>query len=232
MNDLRELRSLRRHFTDRPELTGVWPEYFRSDEYQTRCDVLCKDPRALARLTIALLKHIALDPQQGERVEDFLAEPAEGPYIVNLHFYRIVNMVGSFELPADAPEVSELKAGIAENLASRKFKAAKMHRRLEARNMKRFHRIARRAREAFQAYYDAEHAKAPPTSHYQRRREFEKQLRERADEVYKSVYQPLYDRLTGRLRAVGEQAYDPEYRGAYTDVLIKFAKTYVAPDVE
>lgn len=230
MNELKELRSLRAHFLSKPECEDPLAEYFRSEEFAAQLDALAKDPKALVQLTVYQLQHVALDPVAGSTVEEHLPGPeADGQYIVDLKLNRTINLVGAFTLPAEALEVEELKRAIAENLGSRKFKAAQAHRRLEARNIARFRRIAKVANEAVRAFQAAELQKAPPKTRFDEHRAFMKDLRERTKEVYESTYRPLFDRLTGRVRCVGRAAFDEGFDGAPTDALIEFAKRYIAP---
>jgi hypothetical protein len=185
----------------------------------------------LARLTICLILNVALCPRAGTTLEEFMRLPSEQAesFYVALQFNRLVNFIGAFELAVDAPEVAPLKQAIEANLASRKFKAARMHRRLEQRNMKRFHRITKVANTAVATFREQEQKKAPYISEHLARETFDRELRERAKALYEEVYRPLHDRLTWRVHAVGKMAFDREYRGSYPEILSAFTRRYLLP---
>ena len=231
MSDLRELRALHAYFSQHPELNDELAEYCRSDEFLRQLDAISTSPAELARLTICLLGHVALCPRSGTTLESILPLPSEQAenFYVALQFNRLVNFIGTFELAVDAPEVAQLKRAVEANLASRKFKAAQMHRRLEQRNMKRFCRITKVANTAVAAFREQEQQKAPYISEHLARETFDRELRERCKALYEEVYRPLHDRLTGRVRAVGQQAFDQDYRGSYQEIMIAFTRRYLLP---
>ena len=232
-NDLRELRLLAPHFRDRPRLTGAHAEYFKSPEYLQKLDAIGKDPAAMARLTIKLLEHIALDPRRGTRLEDFLkvASDAETVFVC-LHLNRTVNLVGFFNLSVTAPELPLLAAAIEKNLASRMFKAAAMHRRLEGGNYPRFRRFEKAASNAMAAARLQAEATVPAVPQYasdESRYQRSKTIGEMSREAYNVVYDLAMNKLLRRTGAVGHQAFDKPYQAGYTDMLVAFATSYLCP---
>ena len=234
MTDLRELKSLDRHYRDRPYLSGALAEYCRTPEYCAKLTALSKDPAVLARLAIALLSHMALDPLTGNRAEHFVRglEGAEGSEVwVSLSFHRVINILGSFFLPRDLPETTELLAAVEANLNGRLFKAATIHRRIErgTRRSRLLTRAATRAgNERARILTEGLTPSAMPKYEYEQAA-YREALYSQAQSAYDAIYEPRYAQIQGRLRALGAQAYTSDFRGAYTDILIAFAQQYVYP---
>lgn len=232
-NDLRELRLLAPHFRDRPRLTGAHTEYFKSPEYLEKLDAIGKDPVAMTRLTIKLLEHIALDPRTGTRLEDFLkvASDAETVFVC-LHLNRTVNFVGFYDLLVTAPELPLLAAAIEKNLASRMFKAAAMHRRLDRGNHPRFRRFETAASKAMAAARLQAESSVPEVSQYasdESRFQRSRTISEMSREAYNAVYDVAMNKLLRRTGAVGRQAFDKPFQAGYTDMLVAFATSHLCP---
>lgn len=232
-NNLRELRLLAPHFSDRPRLTGAHAAYFTSPEYLKELDAIGADQAAMTRLTIKLLEHIALDPRTGTRLEDFLkvASDAETVFVC-LHLNRTVNLVGFYNLSVTAPELPLLAAAIEKNLGSRMFKAAAMHRRLERGNSPRFRRFENNASKAMAAARLQAESSVPAVSQYasdESRFQRSRTISDMGREAYNAVYDVAMNKLLRRTAAVGRQAFDTPYQAGYTDMLVAFATSYICP---
>lgn len=232
-NALRELRLLAPYFRDRPRLTGAHAEYFASQDYQAALDTIGNDAGAMAKLTIKLLEHMALNPRDGNRLSDFLRVGSDSETVfVCLHFNRTVNLVGFFVLPVTAPELPLLAAAIEKNLASKMFKAAVMHRRLENSNHRRFRRFESAARLAASKAREAAEVSVPAASQYasdESRFQRSRTISEMSNEAYNAAFDTAMNKLLARIGAVGRQAFDPSFRGNYMDMLIAFASSHICP---
>jgi hypothetical protein len=232
MKFLRELGLLAPFYRDRPQLTGAHADYFRSSDYLARLEELGNDTRALARLSAALLEHVALDPLHGNKLEDFITVSSNAETVfVCLQLNRLVNPIGAFAVSSEAPEAAVLVQAIEKNLASRMFKAAVMHRRLAHGNTKRYRRFEKAARAAFQAAYDKAESTTPQPAYFSEDARYARMraIRETAEAARAEVYGPLEARLKGRIHAVANQAYSADYRGGYYDILAAFASRYICP---
>lgn len=232
MKFLRELGLLAPFYRDRPQLQHPHAAYFTSPAYPARLEELGNDVRALARLSASLLEHVALDPLMGTRPDQFIkvASDAETVFVC-LQLNRLVNPIGVFALPATAPELTLLVQAVEKNLASRMFKAARMHRRLAQGNTKRYRRFEKAASAARQAAYAKAEQDTPQPAYFSEESRYARLqgIRAKADQAYEDVYGPLDERLKGRIHAVANQAYGPEYRGGYYDILAAFASRYICP---
>lgn len=232
-NVLRELRLLAPHFRDRPSLAGARAEFFTSPAYLRELDALGNDPAAMARLTVKLLDHVALDPLQGKTLGDFLKVGSDAETVfVALPLNRTVNFVGYFTLPVTSPELPLLAKAIDKNLASRMFKAAVLHRRLDAGNRPRFRRLEKVASAAYAATYAEADANLPPVSPYASEKAgYERMatIRELASNARDNAYEPAKNRLFARIHAVARQAASTDFQGSYTDMLIAFASRHICP---
>jgi hypothetical protein len=232
-NSLKELRLLAPYFRDRPRFTGAEVNYFTSPEYLERLDSIGKDSSAMARLTINLLEHIALDPLRGNRLSDFLPIATDSETVfVCLHLDRTVNFIGFFVLPITSPELPALAAAIEKNLASKKFKAAVMYRRLSAGNSPRFRRYEKAASAAYSIARQLAEETEPPVSPYasdNARLERSRRINEYAYQARDNVYEPAKNRLLTRIAGVGRQAQDATFQGGYYDILVAFAKRHLCP---
>ena len=232
-NPLRELRLLAPYFRDRPSLTGAHAGYFTSPEYLQQLEALEQDPGAMTRLTIQLLEHIALDPNRGTRLEDFLKVGSDAETVfVCLHLNRTVNFVGFYNLSVTAPELPLLAAAIEKNLASRMFKAAAMHRRLDRGNSPRFRRFEHAARAAMMEARTRAEASLPAVSQYaseETRFQRTRTIGDISREAYNAVYDAAMNQLQGRTSAVGRKAFDTSFQGGYFDMLVAFATRHICP---
>lgn len=241
MNALDDLKALHRHFADHPHLAGEAEGHFRSLDYRVRLEAMERDPEQLARLTIALLGHVALDPQQGTTVDNHT--PFRGALIKGsnthptavyfaLQFHRVVNFIGNFTLSADSPEMPELLNAIEKNLSSKLFKAAQMVRRLEKTVPSHYARFRKKSEAAYSAAYEKAEKGAPAWKSFdneERSRFYETNVYPVARAASNTVLTPLQDRIINRLAAVSNTAYDDDFRGSYTEMRVAFATRYLVP---
>lgn len=232
-NDLRELRQLATHFRNRTYLEGTHLNYLSSPAFIEQLDAIGSDPETLAKLSIQLLDHVALDPTYGSKVEDFIVVASDAETIfVNLQLNRLVNPVGAFMMRVTSASLPALMRAVQANLSSRMFKAAVTHRRLSHGNTRRIRRFEKAASAAFQAAYlkaDASIAKPSVYASEDARYERQQEVRAAGDAAYRKVYQPLFERLDSRITAIGRQAATEGYREGFYDILVKFASTYICP---
>lgn len=241
MNALCDLKALHPHFSSRPHLDGEVEEHFRSLDYRARLEALGSDPEQMARLTIALLKHMSLDPQRGTTVDDHT--PFRGALIKGsntaptsiyfaLQFHRVVNFIGNFTLSADSPEMPALLKAIEENLSSKMFKAAQMDRRLEKTVPSHYARFRKQSEAAYSAAYQKAEKGAPAWKAFDneaRCRYYDANVYPVARAASNAVLAPLQDRILKRLAKVRNAAYDEDFRGSYTEIRIAFATRYLVP---
>ena len=236
-NSMRDLISLNVHFRDRPHLAGPVADHLRSEEYRKNVEALGNDPKELARLTGCLLKHVSLDPLVGKRLEDFVnpfnVESEE--YYFYLPLNRVVNFLGNFSLRRDSAEARALLQAIQENLNSKMFKAASMHRRLDQARLRHERRLTARAKAAYEDSLAQSRRNATPyhgnlTAAERRQEEAQwTAMREAANAAHDAVYVEPHARMNRRIRAVGELAFDQDFRAGYTEILIAFAARYLCP---
>jgi hypothetical protein len=215
-----------------PDLTSNELDYLKSTAFQEELTRVSDNPVEMARLTCALLKHFALDPTAGTHVNDFVIEldktatDDEALYFI-CHLHCMVNFVGFFELPRKSVEAQQLLELIQQNLASRKFKAALMFRRLYRRSGHRYRRVEKAARVA----YDKVVETLSPGINFRSYRDQEKveQMRQEAKAAFEAAHVPLKDRLQQRMANVSKAAYDPEFQGSFYAVLGTFAARYIRP---
>lgn len=226
MHTLKELKRLQAYFRDHPGLSGPLAEYCRSGELVARLEQDERDPNAMARLTIQLLQCMALDPLVGDQVAHFIGPAGEGDAFVLLRFNRVVNFIGGFVISKASPAYAELVAAVQANLASRMFKAAQLHRRLDQARKKAEARIVRKGRQVFDAVYQPGVAAlgVRPDTVAERIR-----LREIADAAYDAVTVPLQERLRQRVRGVAHQAFAPAFRGNGREMMLAFVEQFLCP---
>lgn len=226
MTDLLSLQRDTRFCTD---LTSVEVDYLKSAAYRDDLSRVDYNPLEMARLTCELLKHVALSPTEGTQVKDFVlgyeTGNAEGTLYFRCRLHCLANFVGYFELPRDSTEAQQLVDVIKQNLASRKFKAARMYRRLREKDYGRHGRIEKAGRAAYNAVLE----KLRPGINFRNESDRFKveQMYEQAKAAFEAVHAPLKERMQRRLANVCDSAYDPEYRGAYTKILGNFAVRYI-----
>lgn len=192
------------------------------------------DDYARARLTSALLSHMSLDPQMGNRVEDFvdMKPSADGMVGVNLRFYQVVNFIGSFTISMNSQEWTQLLQAIRENLASRMFKAALMHVRMRSKFNARIRILDKRASDAhLKALNEALNERNPQPAQGWRRpsNDVLDICYAIAHSAKQAVIIPPRQRLDRRMDSVRRQAYDPDYRGSFYEMQSAFAAKYMAP---
>jgi hypothetical protein len=241
MNALYDLKALHPHFADRPHLVAEVDGQFRTLDYRARLEAMERDPEQLARLTIALLRHMALDPQRGTTVDDHT--PFRGALIKGsntastdvyfaLQFHRVTNFIGNFTLSAASPEMPALLKAIEENLASKMFKAAQMDRRLERTVPSHYSRFRKKAEAAYSAAYEKAEKGAPAWKAFDNEKRcsyYEANVYPVARAASTAVLTPLQDRILQRLAKVRDAAYDADFLGSYTEIRITFATRYLVP---
>jgi hypothetical protein len=192
------------------------------------------DDYARARLTIALLSHMSLDPLAGSRLEDFvdMKPSADGVVGVYLSFYQVANFIGSFAISRTSSEWSQLQQAISQNLASRMFKAASMHLRMRDKLNVRVRVLEKRASAVHQkALDDALNERNPQPAQGWRRpsNDVLEVCYAIAHSAKKAVFVPPRQRLDRRMDSVRHQAYHPDYRGSFYEMQTAFAAKYMMP---
>ena len=230
MHQLREFTRFQDPAKYCADLTSDELGYLKSTAFQEELTRVSDNPVEKARLTCALLKHIALDPTIGSRVDDFVygldkTATEDDTLYFACHLHDLVNFVGFFELPRESAEAQELLELIQQNLASRKFKAALMFRRLLRHSGTRYRRMEKAARVA----YDKVVETLSPGINFRSYRDEEKvaQMRQEAKAAFEAAYTPLKDRLQQRMANVSKAAYDLEYQGSFYAVLGTFAARHI-----
>ena len=192
------------------------------------------DDYARARLTIALLSHMSLDPLAGSLVEDFVdrAPMPDGTVGVYLQFYQVSNFIGSFAIPSSSPEWAQLKAAIGQNIASRMFKAASMHVRMRDKLHSRVRVLESRAGAVHKKALDDALAERNPQPAQGWRRPDADVLQlcyAIAQSARQAVFVAPRKRLDRRMEAVRVHAYDSGYRGSFYELQTTFAAAYLEP---
>lgn len=176
------------------------------------------DPDTKAFLMIKALDEIALDPTVGNTMDAFIFIYGQGGGNVcfNIRFDRFVNFIGLIELPENSGRAKQLMEAIKKNLNGKMFKAAKMHRRLDARSVRLFQQARDRASEAYSAVIQAGYAggKRIPGVNME-------ELKVRAAAAYNKVFNPRKLQLQNRCRNVGRAAC-PGFQGGYTEAVASF----------
>jgi hypothetical protein len=191
------------------------------------------DDYARARLTIALLSHMSLDPQAGNRVEDFVdMKPSDdGMAGVYLSFYQVANFIGSFAISRSSSEWSQLQQAIGQNIASRLFKAASMHVRMRDKLHARVRILEMRASEVHRRTLDGALNERNPQPAQGWRRPSDDVLDicyAIAHSAKQAVFIPPRQRLDRRLDSIRRQAYHPDYCGSFYEMQTTFAAKYMA----
>lgn len=209
-------------------------EHLQGASFQQVVNQARFDDYARARLTIALLSHVSLDPHAGTSLEDFVdMRPSEdGMVVVYLGFYQVLNFISSFTISRSSSEWLELQDAIRQNLASRLFKAASMHVRMYKALNSRVRVLEKRASAVHQKALDEALALRNPHSPTHWVRPSDEVLHECyaiARSARQTVFMPPRKRLERRMEAVRVQAYDPDYRGSFYEIQTAFAAKYMAP---
>jgi len=212
-----------------------------SDAFQAHVSALEDDPRALARLTINLLGHIALEPTDGGNIGDILSDKGsdfspvfgngDGNDVwVSLSFYKLSNFVGSFVLSRAAPEFELLRNAIQANFSSKMYKAAEMHRRMEQLVTRRMRKIGDKSSSAYQKAMQAvlDQENPQPAKGWVRPNE---NTLERAYAAGRSAsiqrMEPLRDRMFARMAAIEAHTAHPDYQGSFEEIKTAFAMQYL-----
>lgn len=218
------------YFGSHPEITTKYANYFRSDEYQTYIKELSSNYEEAVRLTLILLNGISLCPLAVARKENVLHIGPDTVF-VNLTFNRIVNIVGAFVMPASSPLIKQLQDAIAENLNSRKFKAATMHRRLDKLVTRHCNRYSKAASASLEATMRAAGMWPMPLE-----AKNTEAGRKRYDEFYAQTLEATnqYEegcksRLLSRISRVARAAYTGPYQGNFNDIMMWIAMEHVYP---
>lgn len=219
-------------------LSASVQDQLRSEQFEDQVQALNKDAGALARMTVALLKYLALDPNVGHRVEDFIPEmnPAgrftTGQVWVNLEFFKTSNFIGSFTIEANSAELPQLLQAIQENLDSKMFKAAVLYRRLESKFHPRVAAIRKRAQVAYQRAFYASLARQNPQPAQGWVRPTAEMI-DRASESGRHArelkYAPAREHLDRRMESVRKQTAHPDYAGGAYEIQTAFAVQHLLP---
>lgn len=173
-----------------------------------------------ARMSIALLKGIALDPLQGSELSAFVTVE-EGKLYCDLRLDRWVNFIGMFAIDEAAPLAKALLKAVEENLGSKMFKAAQVHRRLERKTAGMLAKAAQRGNTAYRASLDA----ARPTGAL--RWSHSPEDFDRANAEFDKAYGNVRESIERRLKALGRTA-SPGFRGSYTEAIAGFLHQYLS----
>jgi hypothetical protein len=230
INDFRRLHR-EAHYCE--GLTASQLAYLRSPAYLAALEGIKDNPQEMARLTVGLLKHMALDPTRGTQIGDFALgydNPEDETIYFLCHINRVSNFVGYFELPRGSREAVKLVEAIRENLESRMFKAARMSRRLERKASGRYTRIRAVARKDYNGVIE----RMSPginfrDTHKPQVSAMITAMHEQANEAFDAVYKPLVARKEAREQAIGNAAFDAGFRGHFTSILGAFAIRYIMP---
>lgn len=124
-------------------------EKLTSKAFIDACRAIDSDEKERIRLTIALLKIIALDPKSKYEEKD-----SAGMYggVTNLtqyslRFHRVINPIGWLSVVNYEDTFTEIELAIKENLNSRMYKAAQVSRRIDSIVNKGIERISKKGRE-------------------------------------------------------------------------------------
>lgn len=242
MSRLTDLKSLRAYFAMHSEMKDPVTGYLSSPKFTDALDVVEQDPRHLARLTIGLLQNVALDPNQGTRVEDFTKHPgltyvrgqladSDDSIFFNLRFHDVANFIGTFTLSKGAPEMPTLINAIRENLESPRFKAAQMHLRLQNKQNQRIRRFRKLGYAAMdrQVAQSKKHAPQFSASQEAERMAYEQEQFKLRYQAFDAAFNPLRARMENRLQAVKKATVSKAFQGSYKDMLIAFAYQYLVP---
>ena len=173
-----------------------------------------------ARMTIAMLKCVALDPLRGADRHAFITQ-GEGKLRCNLAFDRLANFVGLFEIDLAAPLAKALVDAVEQNLRGRMFKAAQASRRIERRSVAMLAKAARRGTAAYRASLDAAMPKGvlrwspTPEDYFRANAEFDR------------AYGNARENIERRLSALGRVA-SPGFTGGYTEAVAGFLHSYLS----
>lgn len=162
-----------------------------------------------AFLMVEALKGIALDPLTGEGPASFYTIHGDSAGF-HIRLNRTSNFIGLIDLPADSGRAKQLTEAIEQNLASRMFKAAKMHRRLDKRRT-RLHMLAHE-KAWFARMEVLEYRTNPKPS---------KEKLDLAKAAYAMIYDPRMEAIDARIKRVSD-ASCPAFRGAYTSAVAEF----------
>lgn len=183
--------------------------FIKSDEFEKAIQTLDKRTDLKVYLMCQLLQQIALDPLTGDRLEDFMTEMQDEVFF-NIRLNRYSNFIGLISLSPEAPQVAQLKDAITSNLSSRMFKAARMHRRMDAR----LRHITKVAGDKARTAYSAVMVECGGRFTSERDRE-------RADAAYSAIYDNWVERNQRRVRAVSNVAC-PGFQHGYSEDVASF----------
>lgn len=238
---MHDFRYLHKYYNASP-VAGSAADYVRTKAFLEDVERLEQEPKELARLTLGMLKHLALDPSIGDCVEKFVSISDESIWF-QLTFHRFTNIAGWFRLPRNTVESDQLLGAIQQNLESRRFKAANLCRRLDKKFQMRVSKLRRRA-DSFGQRHRAEIAllvaKSPPPRYLDPDSTAARAAREVARQAYEAIWQeafgPTIRHLEGRMRAVelATFAFEPEFLGdsGFYSLVAEFAFKYIRPQPE
>lgn len=237
MTQLSNFRYLLDYFRARPGVPGVAAAYFRSPSFLDRLIALESDPEFPVQLALLQLSVMALDPNVGTKPAHFIIGGDSPTLGVWLRFHRHANFGGSIvQVPREAPQAAALKQALADNLSSRRFKAAQLDRRLGIRLPRLLAQAAARGQQLAEdirsplAELHALRRKAP---YYSREAEMLDaqiaEINERAQRVYEKTKERALQHQANRGHRVAEVSIRPDFRGGWVAMLIAAALHLVAP---
>lgn len=219
-------------------------DYLASEAFQQHASQIRQDNYARARLAIALLAHIALNPSQGPEPEDHVPEafshlqtlhrgPEDSDGVwVYLNLYQVSNFIGGFTISKNSPELVQLMQAVSANLNSKMFKAAAMHQRMLIDFHKRMRKIDHRAQHAHQQALEQELSvrNPQPEGHWVRPSESVLEVcYSIAGEAKAKVYGPARTNLERRMESVRVLTAHPDYAGSFYEIQTALAAQYVVP---
>lgn len=184
--------------------TNTAIRYYNSQDYRDDLSALVATPALAAKMTVALLVNIALDPTCGTRVEDFLLPGKPGDEVlVNMPIHRTANFIGLFGLVVGSPEYKMVGTAVEANLAGPMFRAAQIERRLERRYSDRVSRWEGIAYRASTAAADAANLACPRT-HRNRTQADIWAIQDAITNARVAAFQPLKDRYMRRVKKLAQ----------------------------
>lgn len=213
-------------------------EYLKSLQYLLDVATVADDAEKRAKLTICLLEHFALDPHRGSKVEDFL-EARPRPYEaydgattylwVSLAMHKMAFFVESFSIPHNSPYVALLKQAVQANLQSKKFKAARMSRRLAPVYSRIYAQLDNKAQTAAHTAYRA----AYDGFKQDRRAEITALQQQTLNDIMSSTYRAVMAkpvaRMDARMARVDTETLSEAFTNnrGFTGILAAFAATSI-----
>ncbi|WP_150126541.1 hypothetical protein [Burkholderia cenocepacia] len=178
-----------------------------------------------AKLSLSLLKHVALDARHGVTADAF-QHHGDGKTMFMLHLFRMHNFIGPVTLDTDSALCQELQQAIERNLKGRMFKAARLTQRIM--RPAQGHQFCQRARVQARARLEAseqvrlgQNPSAKPLSSGSK----ESQVSGMVSDMYLAYRR----RALQRVQNVSEHACDEVFQPGAYDGMLAFTLRYIAP---